>query len=466
MSAEAFSKLTIGKTMVTTRAAARARTAPPPQRSTSSSISSSSSSAEDVECQSASGITYDIAGLSHEVRKRARHGLLSQNDDIKVKYCKTIPEDPKSYMFYIADDISLRMGERYDAPKCSCGANVGGNACKHIFWMLDQLVKAEAPESFKSQTLRLAADGSTVKDTHPTNIIDSKGLKEIAEDLDWTFQDDRTVEEIEEEVREDMATLLSVFDPAGELPDDFRNPESSILSEPSRKYREVQEFLTELAIDDPRLLRGLRDIIDPTFQAHVFFDKINDRTSRAFRALDEYPANPDSTVERYDVATCADKLKDLVTRVEEYYGEQKGDEPGSRDIAIRAAESLIIILHGVVSRNFNAYEDITTRIVPEDPSENNLFFCLIGGVSDALPQDEATANRDRFVLDALRAFPQGDILRNHWEMLRTIGEKLDDDNAPFKAPPSFMSAFLSITSESRKRTNPEPGGSSAKRPMK
>jgi hypothetical protein len=51
------------------------------------------------------------------------------DNDISMKFCKEIEDGPKRYLFHLEDDITVALREDRP-PKCSCGANEGGKACK------------------------------------------------------------------------------------------------------------------------------------------------------------------------------------------------------------------------------------------------------------------------------------------------------------------------------------------------
>lgn len=129
MSAEALSKLSLGDTMVTTRAgAARARTAPPLQELNRSPSSTPESSPTPSLIESSDGHVYDVSTFDDDLRRRAKRGLMGDND-ISMKLCKEIEDEPKRYVFHLEDDITVAMHSGR-APKCSCGANESGKACK------------------------------------------------------------------------------------------------------------------------------------------------------------------------------------------------------------------------------------------------------------------------------------------------------------------------------------------------
>lgn len=147
MSAEALSRLSLGATMVMTRAQAgaaeRAQTTSPhtpqqsPQQSPSqSAFPSGASSPTPSLIESASGLKYNISTFDHDARRRVKIAMMKDND-INMKYCRTSPDERVKYTFYIEDDITIAMGGNYTVPKCSCGANEGGKACKVCVYPID-----------------------------------------------------------------------------------------------------------------------------------------------------------------------------------------------------------------------------------------------------------------------------------------------------------------------------------------
>lgn len=290
----------------------------------------------------------------------------------------------------------------------------------------------------------------------PAEILEAKGLGIIASDLDWTFRED-DLPENEEEMHDAITTMLSVFDPHDALPGEFKCPESPLASERSKKYQEFADSLAQYAARDPGLYLKISKIVDRDFQSRVFFDKIESRISQTFNALDEYiangPANTSADGPKFDVPSCASVLTTLVHAIDDFYQEQINCGFESMDVAVRAAAALLTILDGVTDRNNNAYEDIQWGLeAPVNPAENNLFVALIGASATGSPP---------FAIDALRALPQEDIHRNHWETLLRIEQKL----ACPETPAEYTSAFRSVVFEKRKRAASELCGGQPKRSM-
>jgi hypothetical protein len=326
---------------------------------------------------------------------------------------------------------------------------------KHIYWLSDQIMST-APEILDEQPLQFSPDGSTIQSTTPVDILSSKGLEGVAEDLRWVLQKEDLPDD-EEDMKEEIINMLSVFEPQDTLPGDFKCPESPLTSERSRKYQDFAKLLSDYVIRDPSLFLQVRDVIDPNFQRRVFFEKIESRIVRTFQSLDDYIAhgseNATPNALKFDLRSCAEQLRTLVNAIDDFCQQQDENDPDTRTVAGRAAAALINILDRVVDRNVNAYENITWGLeVPSDPAENNLFVTLIGSYADG----EAP-----FVLDTLRSLPQEDVLRNHWEVLQSIEQRI----AVPETPVAYVSAFHQVIHESRKRAASEVREGEAKRTM-
>jgi hypothetical protein len=313
-----------------------------------------------------------------------------------------------------------------------------------------------APEYLDEKPVQFSPDGSTIQSTTPVDVLNNKGLESVAEDLKWIIQKEELPEN-ENKMKDEITNMLSVFEPQDALPDEFKTPESPLTSERSRKYQEFAKLFSDYAIRDPGLFLQVRDVIDPSFQRRVFFEKIDTRIERAFHALDEYiaygPMHASPNALRFDVMNCATQLMNLVDAIFKFCCHQDEDDPDTRVVMARAAAALIEILDRVVDRNVNAYANITWGLeAPSDPRENNLFVALIGSFTDGA---------SLFVLDALRSLPQEDVLRNHWETLQGIEQKLADSDTPA----DYENAFHRIVHDSRKRVASEVREGEPKRTM-
>jgi hypothetical protein len=135
MSAEQFEQLSLGEDMVTTRAGA-ARAAQTGSRS--SSDTSEDRLLESIEPNSptpslvisTNNLQYNVSTFDSDLRWRVKKGL--EDNEIKMKYCalSTDQDVNGTKHFYIDDDITVAIGGKLRTPKCTCGANEKGLACK------------------------------------------------------------------------------------------------------------------------------------------------------------------------------------------------------------------------------------------------------------------------------------------------------------------------------------------------
>ncbi|KAI4678176.1 uncharacterized protein J4E88_006696 [Alternaria novae-zelandiae] len=343
------------------------------------------------------------------------------------------------------------MGGKLRRPECTCGANEKGLACKHIYWVGDQIIST-SPDDMVKTPLHLSPDGSKIEDVKPAELLDTKGLANIANDLKWVYRDDNLPED--DDLKKTVIDMFSCYEPQDALPGEFQYPESPLTSERSKKYQELTELFTQYANWYPSLYLQMRKIIDPDFESRVFFEKIDKRITSTFDALDEYiakgPYNLSQGPPRFDVSSCAQKLTSLVKAIDDFYHRHAHVE----DVAVRAAAALVTILDRVTDRDKNAYEGVKWSVMEalSDPVQSNLYVALIGAASDGDPP---------FVLDALGLLPQEDVYRNHWAMLQDIERKLTDSHAPTH----YMALFRNVVYENRKRSGSEVHERESKRAM-
>ncbi len=200
-----------------------------------------------------------------------------------------------------------------------------------------------------------------------------------------------------------IVEMLSVFEPSGALPDEFRRHQPGMEDRRSIPYQELLNIVTPLLLtNEPAFLR-LQEVLTPEFCAIVLFEKVDSRANVAFRDLDRYrksgsvdtgPAVDNGRVA--DVVSCANELDRLVDVIDTNIVTRIQQVPNpSKAAGNMAASALVSILRGVAARTGNLYEDSQWRARnPQEPEENrNLVLRLI-------------VNRDirrgLFVLDALR----------------------------------------------------------------
>ena len=81
---------------------------------------------------STNNLSYNVSTFDAHQRRRIKRGL--QDSGMRMKYCTSNidEEDPniQTQYFYINDDVEVVIGDKHQRPRCSCGANENGVACK------------------------------------------------------------------------------------------------------------------------------------------------------------------------------------------------------------------------------------------------------------------------------------------------------------------------------------------------
>lgn len=285
---------------------------------------------------------------------------------------------------------------------------------------------------------------------HPADVLKLRGLDQFANHLHWIIEDDLPDSE---ELEDEVANMLAVFEPTGALPAEFKSEDTRELSEKACMYREFKAIIVEQANQCPAFYLQLSQLITPEYQVKCFFAEINRRIDQALKALDGYieQGSTNTPIEHIDVVSCADRLRSLVQAIETYRDESLVSDAGEQrdDVQVEelAAETLVKILDVVTRRNYNAYADST-----ESPTQNNLFVCLIGTASE---------EQGFFVLDSLRDMAPH-IIQHHSVDLSDFEVRLRSTSL---TPPAYLDAFRMLIQENRKRAASQDGGSRAKRPM-
>lgn len=81
---------------------------------------------------STNNLSYNVSTFDANQRRRIKRGL--QDSGLRLKYCTSNMEeedpDQQTQYFYINDDVEVAIGGQLRRPRCSCGANDYGVACK------------------------------------------------------------------------------------------------------------------------------------------------------------------------------------------------------------------------------------------------------------------------------------------------------------------------------------------------
>ncbi|KZF26899.1 hypothetical protein L228DRAFT_235905 [Xylona heveae TC161] len=427
---EQFQNLRLQGTMPTTRSQGRA-----------------AAGGEDVQTvQGESGITYDSRDLSPASWQRAVQGIQGEFD---VSFCA---KHNDYYAFEIAENgrASVRVWD--NRRTCSCGdfqTQRGPAACKHIFWLIEQLNSVSSDEV--SSPVSLNRDGQASGQAKMFERIALEGLEYIAEEMDWPLEREQVVAVPDR--KRVLRDMLSVFDRNSTLPEDYRQdmvdavPDTGFDDDDDEETFVKNDFeatIFRLAIEDDVFFSRLRKLINAELCAQAYISKIQANARKSLDALDRFvtqgpAATANDRAPRLNVIQCAASLKRLVASLQ---NDLRARAPVTESTNSFAAKLLVWILDQVSDRNKDAYARVQwARQAPagENAADRNLFLRLIAGGTD---------ESNFFILQILPDF--ADVLRDYTEQLAKVADKLRRSGAPT----AFVRALDNVLSiiPKRKRT--------------
>ncbi|KAF3358143.1 hypothetical protein VdG1_02920 [Verticillium dahliae VDG1] len=269
---------------------------------------SEDSSAEDETptiVRSPTKLTYKIDRLSDETRSTVREAF-KDPPRLSLQYCR-LQDD--TYAFQMTEMVprSIRIGSsesKFPTPRCSCGKQNG--PCKHLLWLLDQLVKQTLYDQDPASPLTMTSKGfaeefgdpfSSISDFHLDVLADSLRCRVVHPDSgnDDDDDDDDDDEDLDpsrvQEARELLASVAAVY------PEEYRE---DIFTDPTPgtniiKRRDLECTIFRMLLDNNDFFhyflsraRSSDPIKDP-------FNKLEQRVRRVLRDLDAYSARPDTT---------------------------------------------------------------------------------------------------------------------------------------------------------------------------
>ncbi|KAI9772242.1 MAG: hypothetical protein M1840_000991 [Geoglossum simile] len=404
---------------------------------------------------------YDNRHLSEESWQRAKDGL---SERFTIESCSEItPPRPETYyVFQLAPHISqpgssksaetdkvvIRIGapdSQYQSPTCSCqDFEVRGTACKHVFWLLDQIL--DYSQAYRvGETLPLWDDGCALQHDTPYDQIRKRTLTSIAADHRALFRrrSDSQVDTADDEPtfsrKDQVLDILSTFDPET-LPEEYpvgtqqRLAEGGLSSQTLLDSKSLEGTVFGLAVRDNSFFTVLRRAVPPDYCTSIFLDKALAKVHESLNRLDKYvESGPLRDTISWDVAYCASNLGELVSRIRHHIELRA---PLGRATKTKAFRLLVTILEEVTKRNYDVYADISwAREAPstEKDVDRNLYQKLVGSSAKASkteirPQELPEKGKGNFVLDALRDLT--DAGRDESHKLQQILQTIEENGAP------------------------------------
>ncbi|KAL1994613.1 hypothetical protein VTN49DRAFT_2083 [Thermomyces lanuginosus] len=361
-----------------------------------------------------SRIVYDVDGLEMEARFRAVAGLTSE---FGVVYCRDVGG---GFEFQLEERPVIHIGG--GSARCSCSEfeTRPDMACRHIFWLADQLYDSLTPQT-PPPGLPLTKEGFSPNLPHVEDLL-RNGLEELAERLEWPYLSEPNRPRSRGMSREDkVRDIISAFKDT--LPEEFRPDLVERSNQPRTPEQcvvqgDLEATLFRLAVHDDNVYRSLRKAMPAGACAAIYFDKIRKRCRRILAQFDEYcrTGTLPPGVPSMEARQVAEALRRCVKQIE--VNLDMRNSHGTED----AAETLVSLLLDIAARNIDAFAGSHWRAPQpgEDEDDNNLYEQLIG---------QANETDGFFILDALDKVPPS-VLSEYVPSLVDALSKIEVNRAP------------------------------------
>ncbi|WQF78296.1 Putative Zinc finger, SWIM-type [Colletotrichum destructivum] len=404
--------------------------------------------------RSPSKLIYCVDKLSSDARMRVREAFRDP-PRLSLQYCR-LRDDVYAFQMTELVPRSIRIGSPdspFATPRCSCREQQqkNGPPCKHLLWLLDQLVKQTLYDHDPTSPLTMTSDGYPEEIGDPFTDISAfhlgilgDGLRcdVVAPDSEEGSEDSDVDEENSSinpqrvlEARE-MLAAVAASPPEDHRPDLFCDP-------PNRgkklvKRRDIEGTVFRMLLDNNDFFHYFLAQMRSTDPVNDPFRKLSQRVDRVLQELDACslsqttPTSGDSAEGPPDVAWAARHITGVVGLIRTAIFER--DRPLEPRERTSAARALVHILAVVVERNHDLGPPwTTTTTTPTSRRERNLYLRLVG-------------DRDEdFVLGVLNLLPP-DAAAQFLHSLEDILDRLGVHGAPA----SYVEKFRSLISRLRR----------------
>ncbi|RGP67277.1 swim zinc finger family [Fusarium longipes] len=345
-------------------------------------------------------LTYLIDHLPETTQSIIR-GTFREPPRIALEKCRRIDN---TYAFQMTEivtrSVRIRAPEN-GTPNMSCSCRNDGQPCRHILWLLDQIVKETLYDQDISKPLKMNSAGYAEAIGDPFQNISEHHLDVLAEGLhshlvtpDSEYDNEPDTFRAQE-AREVLSSVYNM-DPKEFRPDIF---DRVSLGKNIVKRHDLEQTIFRMLLDNHHFFHYFRSLTRSQDLIKDPFYKLAQRIDRILRDLDNETPSPDVESPR-DVPWAASHILGCVRRMRhEIYTREK---PLSSHEAISAARSLVHVLSSVVSHNKDKGSESVARI------DRNLYLRLIG-------------DRDHdFVLSVLNLIPEAATVQDNAEEVENV----------------------------------------------
>ncbi|KAF3906436.1 hypothetical protein ABW20_dc0105501 [Dactylellina cionopaga] len=301
-------------------------------------------------------------------------------------------------------------GSKYEYPSCTCATFIDTQrACRHIFWVLDNVLIYDAEEPDNEGSLSLRKDGHCLRShTGPYYQLKSTGLADIAHSNGWIFSGVG-----EWGVPAQTKDMLRHFDQStsyqsSHYSDDYLTHATSLPGAVYRLAISKPQFFADLRQEAPvdpctkSYFRTLSQKIDYTFQRWINYTK----TGKPRLDHKNYDTHPDDD-RAPNVVWISSKLREYVYDIEIALYQR---QPLSFENECRAFGLLLKMFQAVSDMDVDApqvhYRPRHIQVFDETLREQNLYTNLIRTYSP---------DYKNFAISAMRRIPSAG--RDHLQTL-------------------------------------------------
>ncbi|KAK2590505.1 hypothetical protein QQS21_011808 [Conoideocrella luteorostrata] len=444
-----LSRLSLEEMPPMTRSSARAASRATPVQALDHSNSSSDGESdygnasdydddEPTTVKSPTRLLYNLDQLS-EPRRVAVRDTFKEPPIIALQRCRRIGN---TYAFQMTElvtrSVRIRAPDGGDgaSPRLSCSCEQEDRApCRHLVWLLDQLLKETLYHHDGSKPLRMTDHGYAEEMGDPFQNISDFHLDVLADGLHCQVVNPELYSEDEldyHRVLEARELLASVYSKPPEefRPDIFNHP---VMDEDVLKNSDLDCTVFRMLLDNPHLFHYFLSLSRPSDPIDNVFRKLSQRVDRVLRELNALPfattvSSPisghhssDSTGQKVprDIAWAARHLLGIVGLIRSSIYTR--DRPLKSSEALSAVHTLVHILASVVDHNGR---DTSTGVAHNDSS---LYSRLIGDCREA-----------DFVIAELGLLPEA--ASHVVDRLEAISERI----GPLGVPVAYMEKFNNL----------------------
>lgn len=164
------------------------------------------------------GLSYDVGQLSPKSLTNAREGL----SDNRMSMVRCYEHDNK-FHFELQERVCVTIHDKR-VPTCSTCPHDEGRACRHIWWVDDQILStAVGPEARSQYQYQISHGGQAVREPKEKETLmfyawlKEKNLEKLARHAGW-WKQDPTNQQDTRLVEHTATHILSTFEPCGVLP--------------------------------------------------------------------------------------------------------------------------------------------------------------------------------------------------------------------------------------------------------